>query len=145
MEDTDILIEQSDDSGRTAVIREEIDSVWLYLSRPGEARPDVACWVLNTIDAPHAPDFAAYRSQSAPPPLPASQLAATPPDPGQGEWSLLWSGDGHAVAALLNGRPIAFVVAGRPRGYARYVKGGADPWALPWDEGVFTTVLTGTS
>ncbi len=145
MTNTDIVMERSDDSGRTAVIREEIDSVWLYLSGPGEARPDVACWVVNTIDAPPAPDFAAYRSQSAPPPLPASRLAATPPDPARGDWSLLWSQDGHAVAALLNERPVAFVVGDRPRGYARYVKGGADPWALPWDEDTFTTVFTGSS
>src|SRR5688572_22540106 len=145
MRDTDIIIEQSDVSGRTAVIREEIDSVWLYLSGPDEDRPDVACWGLNTIDAPQQPDFAAYRSQSAPPPLPGSHLAGTPPDPGQGEWSLRWSRDGHATVALLDGQPIAFVVAGRPRGYARYVKAGADPWALPWDEDIFSTEFSASS
>jgi hypothetical protein len=100
---------------------------------------------LNTRDAPPVPDFAAYRSQSAPPPLPGSHLADTPPDPHQGEWSLRWSRDGHAAAALLDGHPIAFVVAGRPRGYARYVKGGADPWALPWDEDTFSTVFNASS
>ena len=145
MRDTDIIIATSEESGRTAVVREEVDSVWLYLSRPDEARPEVACWVLNTIDAPQAPDFAHYRSQSAPPPLPASQLADVLPDPDQGRWSLRWSPDGHAVSALLNERPIAFVIGGRPRGHARYVKSGADPWALPWDENIFVTVFTGSA
>ena len=145
MRDTDIIIATSEASGRTAIVREEVDSVWLYLSRPGEDRPEVACWVLNTIDAPPAPDFASYRSQSAPPPLPAARLAAALPDPHQGRWSLQWSRDGHAVAALLDERPIAFVVGGRPRGHARYVQGGADPWALPWDDEMFATVFTGSS
>ena len=145
MKNTDILINRSDDSRRTAIVREEVDSVWLYLSRPGETRPEVACWVVNTIDAPRVPDFAAYRNQSAPPPLPATQLAGTPPDPRQGDWSLRWSRDGHAVTALLDEHPIAFVVAGRSRGYARYVKAGADPWALPWDEDLFATVFSASA
>ena len=141
MNNTDIVTAASEESGRSAVVHEEIDSVWLYLSRPGEARPDVACWVLNTLDAPRVPDFAAYRSQSAPPPIPGAQVDGTPPDPRHGRWSLLWSRDGHAVAALLDDRPIAFVVGGHARGYARYVKAGANPWALPWDESAFAATF----
>lgn len=141
MKNTDIITERSEESGRTAVVHEEVDSVWLYLSRPGEARPDVACWVLNTPDAPPVPDFAAYRSQSAPPPLPVAQVDGAPPDPRHGRWSLRWSRDGHAVAALLDEQPIAFVVGGRSRGHARHVKAGANPWALPWDEDAFAAAF----
>ncbi|MGH9238901.1 MAG: hypothetical protein ACRD3G_12750 [Vicinamibacterales bacterium] len=138
---TDIISARSEESGRTAVVHEEIDSVWLYLSRPGETRPEVACWVLNTSDAPPVPDFATYRGPSAPPPLPIAHVEGAPPDPRHGRWSLLWSRDGHAVAALLDDRPIAFIVAGQSRGYARYVKAGANPWALPWDEGSFAAAF----
>ena len=138
---TEIIASRSEDSGRTAIVHEEVDSVWLYLSRPGEARPDVSCWVLNTLDAPPVPDFAVYRSQSAPPPLPRAQVDGEPPDPRHGRWSLLWSPDGNAVTALLDDQPIAFVVGGHSRGYARHVKAGATPWALPWDEKAFAAAF----
>src|SRR5688572_1706020 len=141
MSDTDLVVARSEASGRTAAVHEEIDSVWLYLSRPGEARPEVASWVLNTSDAPPVPDFAKYRSQSSPPPLPIGQVDGAPPDPHHGRWSLLWSRDGHAVAAVLDEQPIAFVVGGHPRGYARHVKSGANPWALPWDEAAFAAAF----
>jgi hypothetical protein len=64
-------------------------------------------------------------------------LVSAPPDPRRGRWSLLWAGDGNAVAALLDETPVAFVLADHVRGYARYVKSGAEPWALPWDEDRF--------
>ena len=131
----------SRDSGRTAVVAEEIDSVWLYLSAPGETRPQIACWILNTRTAPELPDFAVYRRNSAPPPLPVARLATAAPDPHHGRWSLLWSRDGNGVAALLDERPIAFAIAGSPRGYARYIQGGAEAWALPWDEKLFAATF----
>jgi hypothetical protein len=71
---TDIISARSEASGRTPVVQEEIDSVWLYRSRPGETRPEVACWVLNTPDAAPVPDFATYHGQSAPPPLPVAHV-----------------------------------------------------------------------
>ena len=143
MDNPDIISERSAESDRTAVVHEEIDSVWLYLSRPGDARPDVACWALNTPEAPPLPDFALYREKSGPPPLPAARVAGTLPDPHDGRWSLRWANDGHAVAALLDGQPIAFVIGGRQRGYARYVAAGADPWALPWDSELFAATFGG--
>ena len=73
--------------------------------------------------------------------LPTLDVEGAPPDPRHGRWSLLWSRDGHAVAALLDDRPIAFIVAGQSRGYARYVKAGANPWALPWDDGAFAAAF----
>jgi hypothetical protein len=138
-----IITATSEVSGRTATVGTELHSVWLYLSSRGETRPEVACWILNTREAPAVPDFAVYRRASSPPPVPAERLASAAPDPGQGRWSLLWAGDGNAVAALLDETAVAFVIADHSRGYARYVKSGAEPWALPWDEGRFTTVFDG--
>ena len=121
-------------SGRTAVIAEERDSVWLYLCPPDQDRPETACWILNTSHAPAEPDRTVYRALSSPPPVPARYAAPSAPDPHRGHWRLLWAEDDSAVAALLDDQAMAFVVAGQPRGHARYVLEGAQPWALPWDQ-----------
>jgi hypothetical protein len=38
------------------------------------------------------------------------------------------------VAALLDDEPIGIASAGRPSALAKFIKGGAAPWAEPWDE-----------
>jgi hypothetical protein len=136
------LTSTSPRSGRRAVLDEEIDSIWVYLLRPAENRPEIACWVLNTPEAPQEPEFAPYRARSAPPPLPARLMVASPPDPRRGRWSFRWSEDGDAVAVLLDDQPLACVLAAHPRGYARFVQDGAAAWALPWDEDLFATTFT---
>jgi len=51
-------------SQRAAVIAEEVDSIWLYLSRPNERAPERDCWLLNT-DAEPRRDREYYRQQKS--------------------------------------------------------------------------------
>jgi hypothetical protein len=132
-------------SGREAHIAEESHSVWLYLTVAHGKQVEADVWLLNTPDAPEEPGEEPYRGRQAPPPLPARLVR-----PGgvlavadETHWSLLWSSDGHAVAALLDHAPIGFAVAGMKTGWARYAgRGGAD-WALPWDMAEFLARFQG--
>ena len=130
-----------DRSRRTAVIAEEIDSIWLYLSAPGEQKPQRDCWLLNTTAVVHEQSY--YRQRGAPPPAPADRVGpegvASPP--ATERWSVQWSVDGHSVAALLDGLPIGVISATGRGGMARFIGTGADPWALPWDEDAYRAVF----
>jgi len=138
-----LVADRCNASGREAHVAEEVDSIWLYLTLPGSPQVDTDVWLLNTPAAPAAPCQEPYRSQAAPPPLPAELLlpGGARPVPAEGRWRLLWSEDGLAVAALLDGKAIGFVRAGTKRGRARFVRYGADSWALPWDSVDFGAVF----
>ena len=138
------IASRSDRSRRTAVIAEEIDSIWLYLSAPGEERPERDCWLLNTHAAPARPAPDEYERRGSPPPLPADRILSAPPqDPLSPElWSLSWSDDGESVAAVFDGTAVGFITAGGTRGVARYVAGNAPAWADPWDEDAYSRIFT---
>ena len=130
------LTDANHQSGRTAVVTEEADSVWLYLTAPGQQRPERDCWLLNTPDAPSRPLPHLYRERQSPPPAPADFTlpGAVQTVPTADRWSFVWSDDGMSVAALLDDEPIGVASGARPRGLARFIKAGAAPWAEPWDE-----------
>jgi len=125
-------------SQRTAVIAEELGSIWLYLTRRNERAPERDCWLLNT-DAELRHDREYYRRQKSPPPAPTHRVLAggTTQAPSSDRWAVQWSADGDSVAALLDGRPIGFIVSGHQRGYARYIADEAGPWAAPWSDDVY--------
>ena len=125
-------------SQRAAVIAEEVDSIWLYLSRPNERAPERDCWLLNT-DAEPRRDREYYRQHKSPPPAPPDRVLAggTTPTPSSDRWAVQWSADGESVAALLDGRPIGLIASGHRRSYARYIADEAGPWALPWSDDAY--------
>ena len=90
--------------------------------------------LLNTGAAPRDPHY--YRQHNSPPPAPSNRVLAggAREPPTSNRWTVQWSADGEAVAALLDDQPIAFIVAGQQRGYARYIAADAQSWALPWSE-----------
>ena len=130
-------------SERTAVIAEELGSIWLYLSGRSERSPERDCWLLNT-DADPRPDLGYYRQHNSPPPAPSACVlpGGATPAPSPDRWAVQWSDDGESVAALLDGRPIGFIAAGHQRGRARYIHGDARPWALPWSDDAYDEVFS---
>lgn len=125
-------------SQRTAVIAEELGSIWLYLSRRNERAPERDCWLLNT-DAEPRRDREYYRQHKSPPPAPTDRVLSggTTPAPSSDRWAVQWSADGESVAALLDGQPIGLIVSGHHRGYARYIADEARPWADPWSDDAY--------
>jgi hypothetical protein len=135
----------SETSQRTAVIAEELGSIWLYLSRRKERAPERDCWLLNTEAEPRL-DLDYYRQHNSPPPAPSGRVlpGGTTPAPSSDRWAVQWSADGESVAALLDGRQIGFIAAGQQRGHARYISAEARSWALPWSDDAYREVFPPT-
>src|SRR5262249_34156597 len=89
----------SDVSGRTAIVAEEMDSFWLYLTGRASPRIECDCWLFNTPAAPADPDMETYRARSAPPPAPVDFITAEGVRqlPAAERWSFRWSDSGEAV------------------------------------------------
>jgi hypothetical protein len=124
-------------SGRTAVVEDAGDSVWLYLTEPGGARIVADCWLFNRVPAPDDVDAAA--GTDAPPPAVAAVVGEgahrpVPLDPAQVRFR--WSADGESVAALVDGEPVGCIVAGRERGSSRHLR-VAGPWGEPLDPALY--------
>lgn len=128
---------------RRAIISAERDSIWLYLTPPNEPSPELDCWLFNLPDAPAEPEFSSYRAHASPPPVPHSLTltGSNIPLPQPSQLSFRWSPEGHAVAALLDQVPVGLIIAGTPRGFARYLT-GAGPWGAPWDDARYRDVIT---
>lgn len=133
---------RNDASDRTAIVSEDGDSVWLYLTQRGTERPERDCWLLNTLSAPELPDPTRYRSMGQPPPPPFDELdsegAMDPPQPSR--WSFRWSLDGDAVLVAVDGVPIGAVGAAHTRGFSRYLR-RPGPWGKPWDATAVATMV----
>ena len=142
-EDDALLLEfDNEASGRTAVIADEGDSVWLYLTHPSEEEIEQDCWLFNLPTAPAEPDPAAYEAQSAPPPAPAQFITpeGTRALPQERSLRVRWSRDGHTVAAVLDGVTIGLASIREDHGVSRYLR-QACPWGKPWDDARCSALL----
>lgn len=142
-EDDALLLEfDSEASGRTAVIADEGDSVWLYLTHPSDEEIERDCWLFNTPTAPAEPDPAVYEAQSAPPPAPAHLITdeGTRAVPQERSFRVRWSADGESAAVWLDETPIGLVTMSEERGISRYLREAA-AWGRPWDEAVFAALF----
>ena len=95
-------------SERNAIVSDEGESVWFYLTASASLRPERDCWLLNAPSAPLEPDVASYRGSGGPPPAPATFVdpQGVRDTPGPEHWHVQWSTDGHAAAILLDKLPI---------------------------------------
>jgi hypothetical protein len=117
-----------------ALIADEGESTWLYLTAPGTQRIERDCWLFNTPTSPSSPDLALYAAQRRPPPAPRTLIdpGGVRATPSAERWSVRWSADGEAVAVAVDGEPIGFVRASDHRGFARFLR-EASAWGNPWD------------
>jgi hypothetical protein len=132
-----LLVQQHERSGRTAIVADEGDSVWLYLTEPHLRAIAADCWLFNRVVAPPTadsePQLSSYRAQALPPPAPSGMVG-----PGAVRTSLIdsvhveWSPDGNAVAAWAEAELIGFITPGRRRGFSRFLL-AEGPWGAPLD------------
>jgi hypothetical protein len=139
----ELLSREHQQSGRTAIIADEGDSVWLYLTEPHATAIAADCWLFNRIVAPSAAALQArlgeYRAQALPPPAPADTvgprgLRELPLEPDS--VALTWSATGDAVAAWVEGELVGFIGPGDRRGHSRHLL-AEGPWGAPLDLGLF--------
>jgi hypothetical protein len=132
-----------DHSRRTAIMADEGDAVWLYLTHPDELHIAADCWLLNRAAALPSDvlrsRFEEYRSQALPPPAPAEAVGPGSLRTGAleaADVALTWSQDGEAVAAWIDGQPVGFIGPGERRGHSRHLR-LPGPWGADWDETAF--------
>ena len=127
-------------TGRQAMVCDEGESVWLYLTDV-DGRDLVAdCWLFNTIIAPD--DLSAFANRDRP--APAIARFAGPDArrglPGTNEISIAWSADGHDACVRMAGVPIGFIDARGRRGFSRHLL-AEGPWGQPFDEATYKALF----
>lgn len=124
-------------SRRAALIAEEGESVWLYLTEPGGGQIVADCWLFNRVPAPSGEEVRArraeFRERGVPPPasqevIDQAALLGGPLD--ESRASFVWSADGEAVAAWLDGQLAGFIAPGESRGYSAHLR-TRSPWGQP--------------
>jgi len=135
-------------SRRTAIVTDEGDSVWLYLTEPSALTIVADCWLLNRVltssAQPMLPPFGDYRAQALPPPAPAdvvgpNALRKGPLKPT--DVDVTWSANGEAAAAWVDGELVGFIAPGERRGYSRHLQ-VRGPWGAPLDAELFRRFFT---
>jgi len=79
------LSDASVQSSRRAVIEDDGEVAYLYLTEPGRDNIVAAAWIYSRTNFP---------------------------DPAEHDWTFIWSDDGESVAVLADGRPLACICRG---------------------------------
>jgi len=143
------VTERHPDSRRTAIIADEGDSVWLYLTDAGGEAVTADCWLMNRIPAPRYAELAEiegaerYRDEGLPPPAIAEVVAegafrAAPLEAALCRFT--WAANGESVAAYYETQLLGFIVRGEPRGFSRFLR-VPSPWGEPLDLERFVAVF----
>src|SRR5512143_711531 len=126
-------------SRRRAIVEDDGDSVWLYLTVPNGLSPSADCWLYNRQAVrsdiktrphdrpPPAPDSVA---------LPNSSRSSSLPERIQFQWD----SDGESVAVSVDGEALGFILAGQRHGYSRYLH-VVGPWGNPFDHSTYERVF----
>jgi hypothetical protein len=136
-------------SRRTAIIADEGDSVWLYLTDAGGEGITADCWLMNRIPAPRYAELAEnegaerYRGEGLPPPAIAEVVAegafrSAPLEAARCRFT--WAANGESVAAYYETVLLGFIARGEPRGFSRFLR-VASPWGEPLDLDRYTEVF----
>lgn len=129
-------------SRRHALLCNEGDSAWFYLTKPGPNGPGspgivASAFVYNLVSPP--PKLTDVRSWApgAPPAAegfagPGAYVSNLPAD----GWEIHWSEDGESVALLREGEPMTMIVGPGHETYSRHLlkEGG---WGRPWSATVY--------
>jgi hypothetical protein len=141
--------ERHPDSRRTAIIADEGDSIWLYLTDASGEGVTADCWLMNRIPAPSYAALAEeegaerYRGEGLPPPAIAEVVAegafrTTPLEAARCRFT--WASNGESVAAYYETELIGFIARGEPRGFSRFLR-LPSPWGEPLDLERFVEVF----
>jgi hypothetical protein len=129
------LQDRNPKSRRTAVLEDNEKVAYLYLTQPGTSAPDRDAIAYSRVRPVGTVDWKKLKETGEPPMLGADVASprAVITFPKAKEFSFRWAKDGHSVALLRNGEPIAMATATDRAGYSKAV---AKPGRLanPWDE-----------
>ncbi len=127
-------------TGRQAMVCDETESVWLYLTDVDGRELIADCWLFNTISAPD--NLSGFANSGRPSPAIARFAAADARRglPAASEMSIAWSPDGHDACVLMAGVPIGFIDSRHRRGFSRHLL-AEGPWGQPFDEPTYKALF----
>ncbi len=122
-------------SRRMAILEDNEKVAYLYLTQPGVPRPARDAVVYSRVALLPSVDWKKLKETGEPPQLAADVASsrAVIADPKAKEFSFRWSQDGHSVALLRNGEPIAMATARDALGYSKAIA-KRSRLAKAWDE-----------
>ena len=132
----DIFLQsQSPASRRYAILEDDGQTAYLYLTKPNELTPVRDAVAYTRVPPVAKVDWESIRKTGDTPRLPVdlASPSAVIQSPKPSEFQFKWSGDGHSVAILHNGSPLAMAGNQDRFGYSKAVK-KASPLANAWDE-----------
>jgi hypothetical protein len=108
---------------RIAVLDDDEKVAYLYLMRPSSDRPERDAVAYSRVPLVAKVDWQQVKKTGVPPPLSADVASrqAIVAAPEAKEFSFLWSADGHSVALLRNGEPIALATMRDRLGFSKAV------------------------
>jgi hypothetical protein len=134
------LCEQHPLTRRHAVLEDDGQTIWLYLTVPDSPKPVTDVWVYNRVPAHSVEKTSSFAPSPPPVPVGYAGEGGLLIDPQSHVWAFVWSSDGEAVALEKDGESVAFVRAGQKPGFSRQlVKDG--PWGHAWSEGEYRAIF----
>jgi hypothetical protein len=107
------LSDVSVQSSRHAVIEDDGEVAYLYLTERGRQNIVASAWIYSRTNFP---------------------------DPTERDWTFLWSDDGESVAVLADGHPLACIVGAVGPGYSRELEAGSS-LGHAWDDTTYARVF----
>ena len=131
-------------SQRHAVLDEEGDVAYLYLTEPKVPRPEADVIAFSTGRLLTESEAKKVAEQGAPPPLTiaAASKEAIVADAKASEFTFVWKPDGESVCLLHKGRPVAMIVrvGSTFTGYSRAIAREGS-YGKPWSDETFKAVF----
>jgi len=141
--DTPLFLEaQHAKSRRFAILEDNGNSCWLYLTTPDQPRPEKDCFVYAPVEPIEELNIDAVRDEGEPPIL-TKNLAtnsALLTNPKPSDFRLRWSVDGESIAVVHKGVPVAMIVKDRKRGVSKALNKSSF-FGEPWDQGLYERVF----
>ncbi|MFY0701413.1 MAG: hypothetical protein JXR04_11355 [Bermanella sp.] len=133
----------SDVSGRFAILDEDEQVAFLYLSKPYTQEPEKDAIAYMRVSPPKDVDWAQMAKSGMPPVLSEkfASSTATIRSAKESQFSFQWSIDGNSAALLYNGKPIAFVSSSEPIGYSKAVA-KENKLTNPWSESLYDKLFS---
>jgi hypothetical protein len=129
-------------SGRTAILEDDGQAAYLYLTAPSSARIERDVILYMRIQPITEGEWRKIMMSKSTPRLTIhiASTTAVIKDPVEREFELRWSQDGNSVAALRHGVPLAFTSATERLGYSKAVA-VTSPFASIWEQAKYDEVF----
>ncbi|MEO5688918.1 MAG: hypothetical protein ABIR54_16295 [Burkholderiaceae bacterium] len=117
MTDETLACAQHATSNRNALVCDEGESAWLYLTEADAEAIAADCWMFNTVAAPAS--LAGFTDRKRPPPATSrfSKILEASPMPPTSDVTISWSADGQSPCVSVAGVALAFVDGRTGHGY----------------------------